>query len=294
MPEIFNTIFGRPQHDSTHSDGTDVAVVEETSGANTIEVAPAASVAVEATEEDTAGHDVAEESDDATDAGDEDQGDDETVADEADVEESEEDAADDADAEETDDTTDEADTEEADDATDEADTEDDADEDLADDVEESDDDATDAAPEVADEDGESAEDIEAAQDDDATVADETDADDAEPVVEPVVVVPVTDTRAAANTRGSISVGDGVVAKVVNIVARKVDGVHSLDAEGTSVGVDDDVATITVSIVVEYGHAIKPLAEQIRTDVIEAVEQFLGLDVAAVDVHVSDIHAPAAD
>jgi uncharacterized alkaline shock family protein YloU len=88
------------------------------------------------------------------------------------------------------------------------------------------------------------------------------------------------------------VADGVVAKVVNIVVRKVDGVHSLDDDGLSIEVTDDVATIKVSLVVEYGHAIKALAEQIRVDVIEAVEQFLGLDVAAVDVHVSDIHSPA--
>jgi uncharacterized alkaline shock family protein YloU len=70
-------------------------------------------------------------------------------------------------------------------------------------------------------------------------------------------------------------------------------VHSLAADGISVEVDGDVATIKVSLVIEFGHAVKALAEQVRTDVIEAVEQFLNFDVAAVDVHISDIHLPTA-
>ena len=70
--------------------------------------------------------------------------------------------------------------------------------------------------------------------------------------------------------------------------------HSIDDEGISVEADGDIATIRISLVVEYGHPIRALAERVRTDVIEAVEQFFSLDVAAVDIHVSDIHQPAAD
>jgi uncharacterized alkaline shock family protein YloU len=279
MPEIINTLFGRNrndtpnsgedvaaptvvQTDSTQSEGADVAVTDETGDTEAIEVEPTEDVA-ESTEAD------AVESDDAGDQAD----DDEPVADEATIETADAEAAD---AESDEDATDE----------------DLAEEDVTDE----------ASPEVADEDGESADDVEpvAAEADDAPVAvEEADADDvdvAEPddvdQPEPVIVVPVTaETRSDAGTRGSVTVGDGVVAKVVNIVVRKVDGVHDLADEGISVEVADDVATVRVSLVVEYGHAIKALAEQIRVDVIEAVEQFLGLDVAAVDVHVSDIHSP---
>jgi uncharacterized alkaline shock family protein YloU len=127
----------------------------------------------------------------------------------------------------------------------------------------------------------------------APVVAEAEADDVEtvPLVEPAAEPVAAETRPAAGTRGTITVGEGVAAKVVNVVAGKVDGVHSIDDGGISVEVDDGIATIKVSLVVEYGHAIKALAEQIRVDVIEAVEQLLGLDVAAVDVHVSDIHLP---
>lgn len=134
------------------------------------------------------------------------------------------------------------------------------------------------------------------------VAETDDVDQAAPVVEPVVEIVVepvaetatAETRPAAGMRGSTTIGDGVVAKIVTMVAGRTDGVHSIDDEGISVEADDDIATIRISLVVEYGHPIMALAARVRTDVIEAVEQFFSLDVAAVDIHVSDIHQPAAD
>ena len=41
------------------------------------------------------------------------------------------------------------------------------------------------------------------------------------------------------------------------------------------------------------YTVDEFERQIRFDVIEAVEQFLGFDVGVVDVHVSDIHLPDA-
>ncbi|GAB2736301.1 Asp23/Gls24 family envelope stress response protein [Amycolatopsis magusensis] len=107
--------------------------------------------------------------------------------------------------------------------------------------------------------------------------------------EETVAAPV---RPAAAVRGNTSVDDGVVTKVVTMVARKAEGVHEL-GEDISVGIEDDVALIDIPLVIEFGHAVKALAEQLRTDVIEAVEQFLGLEVEAVDVRVTDIHLPDA-
>lgn len=104
----------------------------------------------------------------------------------------------------------------------------------------------------------------------------------------------TETRADAADRGNTTVEDGVVAKIVTMLAGKAEGVHNLDDEGISVDVDDDGATIKVSLVLEFGHAVKAVAEQIRISVIEAVEGLLGLDVTAVDVRVTDVHLPDAD
>ncbi|WP_410620983.1 Asp23/Gls24 family envelope stress response protein [Amycolatopsis sp. cmx-8-4] len=123
------------------------------------------------------------------------------------------------------------------------------------------------------------------------------------VVEPVAAVEVVDeaervvaaaARPAAGTRGATTIGDDVVVTIVYRVARKAEGVHELTSDDVEVAVDGDVATITISVVIDFGHAVKALAEKIRTDVIDAVEQFLGLDVEGVDVHIADIHFPDAD
>ena len=140
----------------------------------------------------------------------------------------------------------------------------------------------------------------------APVAEETEpvvaeAEETEPVVaeaeaivaeaEPLVAA---ETRPAAGSRGSTTVADGVVVKLVTRVAAKAEGVHELDEAGISVDVDGEVVTIAITLVVEFGRAVKELAEQIRIKLIEAVEQYLGLEVAIVDVHVADIHFPETD
>jgi uncharacterized alkaline shock family protein YloU len=236
--------------------------------------------------EDLAGEDVADENvadDDLADAdvADEDLADEDTT--EAAAEEPGETATDKETAE---DLTEDADGEAADETTDEAS------EEAADEtVDEATDDASDDATDEDDESGPEPVVAEAADEDEPAEAEA--AVDNVTQLEPVVALVTAGTRPAAGDRGSVTVGDGVVAKVVTIVAGKVDGVHSLDDDGITVEVDDDVATITISLVVEFGHPIRALAEEIRTGVVESVEQFLGLDVAAVDVLVSDIHVPDA-
>ncbi|SEF21513.1 Uncharacterized conserved protein YloU, alkaline shock protein (Asp23) family [Amycolatopsis pretoriensis] len=137
---------------------------------------------------------------------------------------------------------------------------------------------------------------ESGQDTEEAVSEEAEA----PVVaeeeeaETPVAVAEEPARPAAGSRGSTTVADGVVSKIVIRVARGAEGVHELDEAGTSVEVDGEVATIAVTLVVEFGRAVKTLAEQIRVQVVEAVEEYLGLEVATVDVHVADIHFPDAD
>jgi uncharacterized alkaline shock family protein YloU len=125
------------------------------------------------------------------------------------------------------------------------------------------------------------------------VAEESEVDDTDPAAVEDAPAPVA-ARPAAGTRGSTTIADGVVGKIVVRIATQADGVHSLDENGIKVELADEVAWITIPVVVEFGHAIKALGEKIRVAVIEAVEQYLGLDVEVVDVHVTDIHFPEAD
>lgn len=125
---------------------------------------------------------------------------------------------------------------------------------------------------------------------DAESVDDGDAqDELETDVDETAQSATAEARPEAGTRGNTTVSDAVVTKVVTMVAGEVDGVHRLDDEDSEVAVDGRTAMIRISLVVVYGQAVTALAKHIRTDVIDAVEEGLGLDVASVDIHVGDIH-----
>jgi uncharacterized alkaline shock family protein YloU len=316
MSEVINSIFGRSQHDTTRHGGfvPTSTTTHTAEPGNTPESVDTTGIAVDETVEPTgeAATDVAGDADLLTGTVDEN----ETTGtlthdtDEGDAEDTDEgDAADTAE-------TDAADTAEE---TDEAATDDsvelvDEDGEPAEEPESDDsgelaessasiDEAGEQGPENIDDAGELAEEAEITDEDepvvktvesgDAPVAEAVEADAA-----PAAIVeageddveqaePVTEARAAAATRGDTTVDDGVVAKVVEMLVRKAEGVHSL--EDTSISVDGDVVTIKVSVVLEFGQAVKAVAGRIRTSVIDAVEEFLGLDVAAVDVRITDVY-----
>ena len=118
-----------------------------------------------------------------------------------------------------------------------------------------------------------------------------------------------------STKGRTTIADGVVAKIAGLAAREVDGVHgfgtsaarafgaiteripggrSSSAQGVSVEVGERQAAVDLTIVVEYGVAIADLSRAIRRNVIAAVQQMTGLEVAEVNVNVVDLHLPGDD
>ncbi len=116
--------------------------------------------------------------------------------------------------------------------------------------------------------------------------------------------------------GDTSVADQVVAKIAGIAAREVSGVHAMGnaarraignlanrvtgdqrnnvTGGVSIEKGERETAIDVSIVVEYGVSIVDVSEQIRENVIRAVEYGTGLSVVSVDVAITDVHLPEED
>ncbi|GHG07480.1 MULTISPECIES: Asp23/Gls24 family envelope stress response protein [Amycolatopsis] len=258
MSDVINSIFGRPQNETAGSGGYSYGSVEP-------EPATEAAAVVEETdsapEADTATETTGESTEDTAEAG-------------ADVTGTDEEAvAEDAEEDDTDETEDAAEAADDEPVAEAVDTE-----------------AADEEP-IA-ETAPAAETVEA-----EPVAE---AVEAEPVAEPAAPIAVTEpeadapaTRPAPGSRGSTTVADGVVGKIVTRIAAQTEGVHSVAGDGITVELADEVAWVTIPVVVEFGHAVKALGEQIRVAVIDAVEQYLGLGVEVVDVHVTDIHFPEA-
>ena len=117
-------------------------------------------------------------------------------------------------------------------------------------------------------------------------------------------------------QGDTTIADTVVAKIAGIATREIQGVYAMGnaarralgsltsrvgggsqnnpAGGVSVEKGESQTAIDVSVVVDYGVSIVDVSEQIRENVIRAVEYGTGLEVVTVDVNVSDVHLPDED
>jgi uncharacterized alkaline shock family protein YloU len=124
--------------------------------------------------------------------------------------------------------------------------------------------------------------------------------------------PGSQLSALITDKGRTTIADTVVSKITGISAREVNGVHSLGGgtsramgalreripgartnhgQGVSVEVGEQQAACDLDIIAEYGVAIADLAEDVRRNIIGAVERMTGLQVVEVNVNVNDVHVP---
>ncbi len=111
-------------------------------------------------------------------------------------------------------------------------------------------------------------------------------------------------------RGITRIDENVVAKVAGIAAHEVEGNQMgggtaravggfLDSvtgaggqtRGVAVEVGEEEAAIDLSMAVEYGKAIPQIAEAVRRNVINRVENLVGLRVTEVNISVNDVFFP---
>ena len=101
------------------------------------------------------------------------------------------------------------------------------------------------------------------------------------------------------TQGSLTVGSGVIAEMVRLAAFEVPGVQRVGRAGppwrrlllgpsVRAHVRDGRVDVQVAIVARPGHALEPLAAQVRVAVGAAVERLLGLELNAVTVIVDGV------
>ncbi|MEV3907874.1 Asp23/Gls24 family envelope stress response protein [Streptomyces canus] len=127
---------------------------------------------------------------------------------------------------------------------------------------------------------------------------------------------VSDGRAGidqpAANRGRTSIADIVVLKVAGIAAREIPGVYDMGGglsrtvgavrdrvpggrpnvgRGVKVEVGERQTAIDLDLVVEYGAPVMDVAQDVRENVIAAVERITGLEVVEVNVTVNDVRLP---
>jgi len=115
-------------------------------------------------------------------------------------------------------------------------------------------------------------------------------------------------------KGTTTIADGVVTKVVGIAAREVPGVWDMGAaparalgratqkvgmgddhtQGVNVEVGRSEAAADLTLVVEYGESIPQVADEVRANVIRRVEGVCGLKVTEVNIAVNDLYFPGEE
>jgi uncharacterized alkaline shock family protein YloU len=115
-------------------------------------------------------------------------------------------------------------------------------------------------------------------------------------------------------RGGTRIEDSVVSKIAGIAAQEVDGVRmgggtsqaiggllssvtgssggsGSQSRGVSVEVGEVEAAVDVTLTVAYGISIPQVAEAVRRNIINRVENLVGLRVTEVNVSVNDVFFP---
>ncbi len=110
-------------------------------------------------------------------------------------------------------------------------------------------------------------------------------------------------------RGNTTISDSVVAKIAGIAAQEVDGIRmgsgasqavggilgsitgGSQTQGVTVEVGQEEAAVDLTLTAEYGKFIPQLAEAVRRNVVNRVENLVGLRVTEVNITVSNVFFP---
>ena len=107
-----------------------------------------------------------------------------------------------------------------------------------------------------------------------------------------------------DSTGTITYANEVVAVIAGVAANEVEGVAGMCAangisevfsrntknvtRGIKVEITDNVVSVDVTIVVEYGFPVPEVAQGIQENVKKAIETMTGMSVKSVDVHVTGV------
>ncbi len=116
----------------------------------------------------------------------------------------------------------------------------------------------------------------------------------------------SDVHVQDDTIGNIKISVEVVSKIASIAATEIPGVSCMRStfvnevaqklgakksgtQGVKVEITEDMASIDLYLVVDYGVKIPELAWNVQEKVKESVEAMTGLTVTAVNIHIEGIN-----
>lgn len=107
--------------------------------------------------------------------------------------------------------------------------------------------------------------------------------------------------------GTVQIADDVVAMIASLAATEIDGVSALVGnitnelmskvgmkkltKGVKVDIIQDVVTVDLAIILEYGFNIPKTCQKVQDKVKTAIETMTGLTVADVNIRISSVSMP---
>lgn len=101
--------------------------------------------------------------------------------------------------------------------------------------------------------------------------------------------------------GKLEIDDGVLDRIAALAAEAVEGVHSLGRTGIAGAIDsvrgggvssehgERQAAFDFDLVVQWGHNIPRVVDEVREQVAEAIQMMTDLTTVEINIHVRDIH-----
>jgi uncharacterized alkaline shock family protein YloU len=119
--------------------------------------------------------------------------------------------------------------------------------------------------------------------------------------------PVDSPPAAAGRRGKTTIAHDVLLTIARLSALSVPGVASTSAvpggvnrlfhraavegDGVRIDVRDQAVTVDLYLVIEHNRNVREVSRAVQSAVARAVQEMVGMDVDAVNVHIDDIAYP---
>lgn len=98
--------------------------------------------------------------------------------------------------------------------------------------------------------------------------------------------------------GTISISPEAIETITKIAIMEIEGVSDINTsffgrskeatQGIKVTLEDENATIDVSVNIKYGYSIPDIADRIQSKVKESIEGMTGIEVLAVNIYFSNI------
>lgn len=107
-----------------------------------------------------------------------------------------------------------------------------------------------------------------------------------------------------NNVGTVQIADDVVAMIASLAAAEIDGVSAMVGnitnelmskvgmknltKGVKVSILENVVTVDLSIILEYGYNIPTTCQKVQARVKTAIENMTGLSVADVNIRIASV------